>query len=127
MPHRLYPSVAPRARDRCEYCRAPEWVYNLELEVEHVVPRGRGGPDELHNLALACRSCNLRKGLAVRATDPETARPVPLFNPRVDAWGEHFRVRLDTYEIEGLTDVGRATVRRLGRTVLWRCEPVASG
>ena len=50
---RLYPQVALRARLRCEYCRAPESVFNLEFEVEHIVPTARGGSDELSNLALA--------------------------------------------------------------------------
>lgn len=37
MPHRHYAAVAARARHLCEYCRAPERVFNLELEVDHVV------------------------------------------------------------------------------------------
>ena len=35
-PH--YPEVALRAGHRCEYCYAPEAVFNLPLEVEHIVP-----------------------------------------------------------------------------------------
>lgn len=31
-------------------------------QVEHVIPKAQGGSDELHNLALAHRSCNLTKG-----------------------------------------------------------------
>lgn len=114
MPHRHYAEVARRARHRCEYCRAPEAVFNLELEVEHVFPRSEGGPDELHNLALACRSCNLRKATARQARDPSTGQIVPLFNPRVDDWSEHFELDLVTFHVEGLTPTGRATVRRLG-------------
>jgi hypothetical protein len=114
MPHRLYQAVATRARHRCEYCRAPEEVFNQEFEVDHVVPHARGGLDEFANLALACRSCNLRKGTAQRARDPETGQIVPLFNPRTDDWGEHFAVDLDIFSIEGLTAEGRASVRRLG-------------
>ena len=114
MPHRLYPDVARRARHRCEYCRAPEAVYNLEFDVEHIVPRGRGGPDELDNLALACRSCNLRKGVGQQARDPQTGQLAPLFSPRIDLWGEHFQIDLETFEIAGLTPVGRVTARWLG-------------
>ena len=43
---------------RCAYCGAE----NLPLEVDHIVPRSRGGSDRVSNLTLACRSCNLRKG-----------------------------------------------------------------
>lgn len=114
MPPRRYPEVARRARHRCEYCRAPEAVFNLELEVEHVIPLAAGGADELHNLALACRSCNLRKGTVRRARDPSTGEMVPLFSPRADDWSDHFELDLATFRIEGLTPTGRATVRRLG-------------
>jgi hypothetical protein len=52
-PH--YPEVALRAGHRCEYCHAPEAVFNLPLEVEHIVPMARGGEDAAANWALACR------------------------------------------------------------------------
>jgi hypothetical protein len=114
VPHRLYVEVARRARRRCEYCRAPESVFNLEFEVEHIVPRSRRGPDELSNLALACRSCNLRKGTAERARDPDAGDLVRLFDPRRDRWGDHFQINLERFVVEGLTASGRATARRLG-------------
>ena len=102
MPHRLYPQVAARARRRCEYCRAPESIFNLEFEVEHVLTRAHGGSDELSNLALACRSCNLRKGTTHRARDPLTGELVPLFNPRADDWGSHFQLSLEGFASKGL-------------------------
>jgi 5-methylcytosine-specific restriction endonuclease McrA len=43
---------------KCAYCGAE----NIPLEVEHVVPRSRGGSDKVSNLTLACRSCNEKKG-----------------------------------------------------------------
>ena len=67
----------------------------------------------LANLALACRACNSHKGTAIDASDPESSVGVPLFNPRTQRWDEHFRLDLMTAEIEGLTAIGRATVRRL--------------
>src|SRR5207248_11525271 len=95
-------------------CRAPEAMFNVELEVEHVAARARGGADTLENLALACRSCNSRKGTASTARDPLTGRVVPLFDPRTEDWGSHFHVNLRSFRIEGLSAIGRATVRRLG-------------
>ena len=74
----------------------------------------RGGSDVLPNLALACRSCNLRKGTGQRASDPLSCDLVRLFDPRRDLWAEHFQVSLTTFHIEGLTSVGRATAYRLG-------------
>src|SRR5215471_12992887 len=43
---------------RCAYCGAKE----LPLQVEHLVPRARGGPNRVSNLTLACQDCNQRKG-----------------------------------------------------------------
>jgi hypothetical protein len=47
-----YPEVASRAGHRCEYCHAPEVIFNFPFEVEHVIPIARGGSDALQNLAL---------------------------------------------------------------------------
>jgi 5-methylcytosine-specific restriction endonuclease McrA len=43
---------------KCAYC-AKE---NIALQIEHIVPRAKGGSDRLSNLALACEKCNLAKG-----------------------------------------------------------------
>ena len=114
MPHRLYAPVAARARHRCEYCLAPEVVFNLEFEVEHVIPVARGGTDELGNLALACRSCNLRKAARLESADPQTGQMVALFDPRRHDWAEHFELRIPDARLEGRTPIGRATVQLLG-------------
>jgi hypothetical protein len=109
-PH--YPFVAQRAAHYCEYCGAPEAVFNFPFELEHVHPRARGGSDEHENLALACRSCNLHKADAVDGRDPVETKTAPLFNPRRNIWGEHFSVQADGI-ILGKTAVGRATIERL--------------
>src|ERR1044071_1238563 len=108
-----YPFVSARARHACEYCHAPEAVFNLPFEVEHVTPRARGGETTEDDLALSCRSCNLHKSDYVGAVDEVTRREVSLFNPRLDVWHEHFSVVEETGEIKGLTASGRATVSRL--------------
>ncbi|MBV9851781.1 MAG: HNH endonuclease [Armatimonadetes bacterium] len=108
-----YPRVAERAGERCEYCHAPEQVFNFAFEVEHILPRAAGGDDALDNLALACESCNLCKSDAVTGRDEATGADVPLFHPRRDRWHEHFLYDGDTGTIQGLTAAGRATVTRL--------------
>jgi 5-methylcytosine-specific restriction endonuclease McrA len=110
-PH--YPLVSARARHACEYCHAPEIVFNLPFEVEHIMPLSHGGETTEDNLALSCRSCNLYKSNYVSAVDELTQTAARLFNPRRDAWPEHFSLRKETGEIEGLTEIGRATVSRL--------------
>jgi len=42
----------------CVYCGAK----NVPLQVEHVVPKAKGGTNRVSNLALACAACNLKKG-----------------------------------------------------------------
>jgi len=43
---------------KCAYCGAE----NVPLEVEHLVPKARGGSNRVSNLTLACRPCNQAKG-----------------------------------------------------------------
>ena len=109
--NRSYSSVAARARHRCEYCQAPEAVFNFPFEVEHIVPGQSGLPLEA-NLALACRSCNLFKTDCTQAVDPETNQIVRLYHPRTDRWDEHFRL-LPSAELVGRTTIARATIAQL--------------
>jgi len=108
-----YALVALRAGHRCEYCRAPEAVFNFRFEVEHPIPTSRQGADDTSNLALACRSCNVFKSNYLTGPDESLATEVRLFHPRQDRWEDHFQVDRDTGEIRGLTPIGRATVERL--------------
>jgi len=43
---------------KCVYCGKG----NLPLQIEHLIPRVRGGSDRVSNLTLACEDCNQRKG-----------------------------------------------------------------
>lgn len=43
----------------CAYCG----ITNVPLEVEHIIPKSRGGTNRISNLTLACNDCNnIRKG-----------------------------------------------------------------
>ena len=56
--------IAAFARDEyaCRYCDRDKYTYpRLELHVDHIIPWSRGGSNELDNLVIACRDCNLRK------------------------------------------------------------------
>ncbi|MCL2778177.1 MAG: HNH endonuclease [Polyangiaceae bacterium] len=49
-----------RDSHQCQYCgRQPPL---RDLNIDHVLPRSRGGIDSWENLVTACRFCNLRKG-----------------------------------------------------------------
>jgi hypothetical protein len=43
----------------CSYCQKKE----LPLQVEHIVPRAKGGTNRISNLCLACEKCNREKGI----------------------------------------------------------------
>jgi hypothetical protein len=108
MPTRLRRLVRERAGRRCEYClfheeHLPLWPFHLD----HIVAEQHRGSAILENLAWACQRCSLCKGTNLTAVDPDSARVVRLFNPRIDRWEEHFTE--DGPRIVGLTPVGRAT------------------
>src|SRR6266446_2043944 len=55
-------------------------------------------------VALACDRCNAHKGANLTGIDPDTGSIVPLFNPRVHVWEDHFV--LSGVTIVGLTAMG---------------------
>lgn len=104
--------VVSRAQARCEYCRIPEVACFAALEIDHIIAEQHGGLTQPENLALACLSCNKRKGPNIASLDPESGTLTPLFNPRRDHWSVHFDHEPDG-RIRGRTDVGRATAQLL--------------
>jgi HNH endonuclease len=113
LPVELVRRVREAARHRCGYCLSPQRLVMARLEVEHVIPRARGGTDDEANLWLSCPLCNRHKSDRTHAIDPETGEEVPLFHPRGQRWSEHFRWSEDGLRILGLTPIGRATVGAL--------------
>jgi hypothetical protein len=85
----------------------PQAHDRLTFEVEHVVPKKHGGPTVSKNLALACFPCNRFKGPNLSGIDPNSGEIIPLFNPRIQSWNEHFQMK--DGRIEGLSAIGRAT------------------
>jgi len=111
-------AVRQRAGNRCEYCHLPQAAFRRGFHIEHIVARQHGGSTSLDNLALACWSCNLKKGPNLSGIDPATGLVTALFHPREHEWLEHFSAHVATLiplgiEIRGLTPVGRATARVL--------------
>jgi 5-methylcytosine-specific restriction endonuclease McrA len=100
--------VRARANQRCEYCQMQQSLQGATFHIEHVVPKSIGGASDLDNLALACPSCNLHKSDRTQANDPVSGAAVPLFNPRINTWTDHFS--WNEFQLEGRTEIGRATI-----------------
>jgi 5-methylcytosine-specific restriction endonuclease McrA len=88
--HLSHRNVMVRDRYQCQYCGATPGAE--QLNIDHVLPRCRGGRDTWENLVTSCRSCNLRKG---RHTPDECnmrlARP-----PAPPRWSALYQVLLGT-------------------------------
>ncbi len=62
--NRVRQQIRERDGDNCHWCGGP-MLFGLPIHhhrlmptIEHIVPRWKGGSDELSNLALAHRICN---------------------------------------------------------------------
>ncbi len=126
-------AVQLRARDVCEYCLMPTYG---QYHVDHIIPKARWTAytakalpiaphplrtvsvlDHVDNYAWACAFCNGRKSNQVdRLIDPKRPRQgrARLFDPRYDAWPEHFHFRDDLSLIYGRDGIGWATIHALG-------------
>lgn len=110
LPEATRQRVRQRAGNRCEYCLSHQDYVMGILQVDHVIPRAKGGADIEDNLCLACELCNQYKWTKTEGIDPQSGETVALFHPRQQKWHEHFTWSEDGTEIIGLTVCGRATV-----------------
>lgn len=109
----LREAVIARSKGICEYCYEQQDFSMDTFAVEHIIPRSKGGSNDLSNLAFACLGCNGCKYTRIEAINPETQESAPLHNPRIEAWSIHFSWSQDYTQIIGLTPTGRATVYAL--------------
>ena len=75
---------------RCQYCGEEPGV--RELNVDHVMPRSRGGRDSWDNLVISCRGCNVRKG---KRTPDEAGMQLPR-KPVKPGWSTAAHIVLTT-------------------------------
>ena len=59
-PKRSRARVAEAQNWRCAYCA--QRVEPEHATIDHVIPRGRGGPNSWENRVMACQPCNEKKG-----------------------------------------------------------------
>lgn len=65
---------------KCAYCGIK--FSTSELNLEHVVPRSRGGRTDWSNIVTSCIPCNLKKGSRL----PEEAKMLLLVKPTKPSW-----------------------------------------
>lgn len=105
--------VFQRAFGCCEYCMISGFHTSCEFEIEHIIPLAKAGLTIFENLALACPGCNGHKLIKTQGFDQTTNKTVPLYNPRLQEWREHFQWSNDKLTIIGKTDIGRGTISAL--------------
>lgn len=73
-------NIYSRDRNTCQYCGKK--FPRSELNLDHVIPRSRGGKSTWENVVCSCHECNRRKG----GRTPEEAGMTLLRPPRRPEW-----------------------------------------
>ena len=76
----LRPRIIRRDRNTCQMC--DKTLLAVDLEVDHIVPRARGGTDDPSNLRTLCKPCH--RGLKGRSA----SEVLPRFAPARDVASE---------------------------------------
>lgn len=93
-------AVFARDGHRCQYCGADA------ENIDHVIPRSRGGTHTWENVVAACRPCNSRKEDRLLAESGLTLRKAPI-QPRERIWlFAGGAIHADWEPYLGLTDAG---------------------
>ncbi|MEM6788906.1 MAG: HNH endonuclease [Myxococcota bacterium] len=74
----------------CQYCDKRGSM--SQFDIDHVLPRSRGGADTWTNLVTACKSCNRRKG---RRTPSEAGMPLKR-RPTAPRWSHAMQLLVGT-------------------------------
>jgi 5-methylcytosine-specific restriction endonuclease McrA len=85
-------NIYARDANRCQYCG--HRFARAELNLDHVVPRSKGGTTTWENVVCSCVPCNLRKG----GRTPEEAHMRLLKRPVRPRWTPAFRAPSRFYE-----------------------------
>lgn len=73
-------NIYARDRNTCQYCARQ--FSRSDLNIDHVIPRSRGGSSTWDNVVCSCLACNRKKG----GQTPEEARMKLLKTPRRPEW-----------------------------------------
>ena len=96
-----YYLIGQKSKGLCWYCGCKM----VEICLDHVVPKIKGGEDTLENLVFACRKCNSEKGKKTleeyRSFIERKQSGAPYFNKEQLAWllekGFNFFQRLPSH------------------------------
>lgn len=83
-----------RDEHQCQYCAKRPPI--RDLNIDHILPRSRGGPDTWENLVTACRTCNLRKGWRT----PEEAGMKLMRPPGRPRWSTSVQLLLEARHVQ---------------------------
>ena len=79
-----------RDKNTCQYCGR---VFDRkDLNIDHVIPRDRGGPTTWENLVCSCIECNAKKGNRT----PEEAGMKLIRKPKRPRWRPFLQISLNT-------------------------------
>lgn len=53
--------ILKRDNFRCIYCGRDSVQKDIKLHIDHIIPRSKGGSDDINNLVTSCSECNLTK------------------------------------------------------------------
>jgi len=77
-----------RDKNTCQYCKRT--LPRKELNIDHVIPRSRGGTSTWENVVCSCFECNRKKG----GRTPEEARMKLKTKPHKPRWTPHMTFKL---------------------------------
>jgi 5-methylcytosine-specific restriction endonuclease McrA len=81
-------NIFERDKDTCQYCGRT--FERRDLNLDHVIPRDRGGPTTWENIVCSCIECNTRKSNRT----PHEARMSLIRKPKRPRWRPFVQVNL---------------------------------
>lgn len=86
-------NVFERDRFTCQYCGVA--FDHQSLNIDHVIPRDKGGRNTWENVVCSCIPCNTRKANRL----PAEIRMFPISEPKTPRWRPFFSGPLSRYQI----------------------------
>jgi len=82
-------NIFERDKNTCQYCGGT--FDRKDLNLDHVIPRDRGGPTSWENIVCSCVACNTRKANRI----PQEAGMSLIRKPRRPKWRPFVQINVD--------------------------------